>query len=156
MKTFLASLGLLFCATFAGAADFDWKTRFPEGLIDAEGKPVEVATLKGKPVAVYFSAHWCPPCRAFTPQLVKYATAMKDKLTVVFVSCDRSKEAMTGYMQETKMPWPAVPFKSAGGQAIMKAQGVQAIPTLVVYDKDGQLLAKECRSLEVLTKLILK
>ena len=22
--------------------------------------------------AYYFSAHWCPPCRGFTPQLVKF------------------------------------------------------------------------------------
>jgi len=156
MKTLLATLGLLLCASLASAADFDWKTRFPQGLIDAEGKSVDIATLKGKTVAVYCSAHWCPPCRKFTPELVKYATGMKDKLAVVFVSCDQSKEKMMGYMQETKMPWAAVPFKSAGGQAIMKENDVRAIPTLVVFDQDGKLLSKECRSLEVLTKLIIK
>lgn len=154
MKTFLSSLLLLAVATVASAADFDWKTRFPQGLVDAEGKTVDLATLKGKTVAVYCSAHWCPPCRAFTPKLVKFAPAMKEKLAVVFVSCDETKEKMFSYMKETKMPWPAVPFKSAGGQAIMKEQGVNGIPTLVVYDKDGKLLSKECRSLEVLTKLL--
>ena len=156
MKSLLATLSLLLCATLATAADFDWKTRFPQGLVDADGKTVDLATLKGKTVAVYCSAHWCPPCRAFTPQLVKYATAMKDKLAVVFVSCDENKDKMFGYMKEAKMPWAAVPFKSAGGQAIMKEQGVTGIPTLLVYGQDGALLTKNGRDLEGLTKLLTK
>jgi len=154
MKSFLASLSLLVCATLASAADFDWKTRFPEGLVDNAGKTVDLATLKNKTVAVYCSAHWCPPCRAFTPELVKFANANKDKLAVVFISFDENKEKMLGYMIEAKMPWSAVPFKSAGGQTITKEQGVTGIPTLLVYGKDGQLLTKNGRDLDGLKKLL--
>jgi thiol-disulfide isomerase/thioredoxin len=154
MKSFLASLSLLVCATLASAADFDWKTRFPEGLVDNAGKTVDLATLKNKTVAVYCSAHWCPPCRAFTPELVKFANANKTKLAVVFISSDRAEDEMFTYMKETKMPWPAVPFKSAGGSAIQKEQGVTGIPTLLVYGKDGQLLTKNGRDLDGLKKLL--
>jgi nucleoredoxin len=154
MKSFLASLSLLLCASLTAAADFDWKTRFPQGLVDETGKTVDLATLKGKTVAVYCSAHWCPPCRTFTPQLVKFANENKDKLAVVFVSFDQSAEKMYGYMKEAKMPWSAVPFKSAGGQAIAKEEGVKGIPTLLVYGKDGQLLTKNGRDLPGLEKLL--
>ena len=154
MKSFLASLSLLLCATLASAADFDWKTRFPQGLVDDAGKAVDITTLKNKTVAVYCSAHWCPPCRTFTPQLVKFANENKAKLAVVFVSFDQSEEKMFGYMKEAKMPWSAVPFKSAGGQAIAKEEGVSGIPTLLVYGKDGQLLTKNGRDLEGLKKLL--
>jgi nucleoredoxin len=154
MKSFLASLSLLLCATLASAADFDWKTRFPEGLVDNAGKAVDITTLKDKTVAVYCSAHWCPPCRTFTPQLVKFANENKAKLAVVFVSFDQSEEKMFGYMKEAKMPWSAVPFKSAGGQAIAKEEGVSGIPTLLVYGKDGQLLTKNGRDLPGLEKLL--
>jgi nucleoredoxin len=154
MKSFLASLSLLLCATLVSAADFDWKTRFPQGLVDDAGKAVDITTLKNKTVAVYCSAHWCPPCRTFTPQLVKFANENKAKLAVVFVSFDQSEEKMFGYMKEAKMPWSAVPFKSAGGQAIAKEEGVSGIPTLLVYGKDGQLLTKNGRDLPGLEKLL--
>jgi len=154
MKSFLATVSLLLCAALAAAADFDWKTRFPEGLVDANGKAVDLATLKNKTVAVYCSAHWCPPCRAFTPELVKFANANKTKLAVVFISSDRAEDQMFTYMKETKMPWPAVPFKSAGGSAIKKEQDVSGIPTLLVYGKNGELLTKNGRDLDGLKKLL--
>ena len=43
-------------------------------------------------VGLYFSAHWCPPCRGFTPKLTEVYTAIKgtDKsLEIVFVSSFR-------------------------------------------------------------------
>jgi nucleoredoxin len=154
MRTFLASVSLVLCAAFASAADFDWKTRFPEGLLDANGKAVDLATLKNKTVAVYCSAHWCQPCRIFTPQLVRFANANKTKLAVVFISSDKDEAQMFAYMKEAKMPWPAVPFKSAGGGAIQKEQDVSGIPTLLVYGKNGELLTKNGRDLDGLKKLL--
>ena len=60
------------------------------------GKVGEVATrdaLSGKrAIALYFSAHWCPPCRGFTPKFAGwYTNDLKGKgLEVVFVSSLRS------------------------------------------------------------------
>lgn len=47
-------------------------------------------------VAIYFSAHWCPPCRGFTPQLAqlyKDVTAAGKKFGVLFVSSDRDEKS---------------------------------------------------------------
>ena len=39
---------------------------------DKEGKTFPLSSLQGKSVVgLYFSAHWCPPCKGFTPQLAK-------------------------------------------------------------------------------------
>ncbi len=46
---------------------------------------------------MYFSAHWCPPCRAFTPVLSKFATDNAEKLecAFVFVSSDQVSRLRT-------------------------------------------------------------
>jgi thiol-disulfide isomerase/thioredoxin len=156
MKSFLASVCLLLGTALACAEDFDWKTRFPEGLVDEKGKAVDLETLKNKTVAVYISATWCPTCRVFTPQLVKFANANKAKLAVVFISCEKDEAQMFAYMKEAKMPWPAVPLRSAGGGAIMTEEGVAVLPTLLVYGKNGELITKNGRDLDALKKLLRK
>ncbi|CAN0141847.1 unnamed protein product [Ectocarpus sp. 8 AP-2014] len=40
-------------------------------------------------IGVYVSAGWCPPCRAFSPVLSKWAKEHKDEFEVVFVSLDK-------------------------------------------------------------------
>jgi len=64
-------------------------------------------------LGLYFSAHWCPPCRMFNPDLVQFYTNFKatdrgDQLEIVFVSSDQDKEGFQEYLSE--MPWPALPF----------------------------------------------
>jgi thiol-disulfide isomerase/thioredoxin len=66
-----------------------------------------------KCVGFYFSAHWCAPCRAFTPKLAEvYKEAQENSLPfrIVFVSSDFNEESFNEYRSE--MPWPAVPFNS--------------------------------------------
>ena len=97
-----------------------------------------------KLIALYFSAHWCGPCRKFTPQLVEYYSRVKaqhPEFEIVFVSSDRSPLGMETYMRETQMPWPAVDFgKLAGKEALKKYLG-KGIPCLVVVDASGKVLA---------------
>lgn len=154
MRTLLASLVGLLVASHALAADFDWKTRFPEGLVDADGKAVDIASLRGKVVGVYHSAHWCPPCRAFTPKLVEFANAHKDAFAVVFVSYDRTPADMVTYMKETRMPWAALPYKAASGKKNADENNIRGIPTLLVYGKDGALATANGRNLDEVEKLL--
>jgi len=95
---------------------------------------------KPKFTAIYYSAHWCPPCRAFTPKLVewynKFQPEHKD-FQLVFASSDKDQAAMLEYMTEMKMPWPAVKFgeKKESGLDKYAADG---IPYLVLIDAAGK------------------
>ena len=98
---------------------------------------------KKKLVALYLSAHWCPPCRQFTPKLVAYynkIAATHPEFEVLFVSNDKSASAMEGYMRDDQMPWPAVNYdKVAGNTALLKYFG-GSIPCLVVVDENGKVI----------------
>ena len=80
-------------------------------------KETETSCLEGsgKVVGLYFSAHWCPPCRAFTPQLIQWYNNVKkgsngEKFEIVFLSSDKDKHEFEEYFHE--MPWYAVPYEA--------------------------------------------
>lgn len=103
--------------------------------------------LNGKTVALYFSAHWCPPCRGFTPKFAEWYTKdLKAKgLEVIFCSSDRDEAAFAEYYGE--MPWLALPFSDRDRkESLSKRFKVQGIPTVVILDSDGNLLNKDGRS----------
>jgi len=61
-------------------AKFPWKPPsfselFPSALIGKDGGDVAAASLDSKYLMIYFSAHWCGPCRGFTPELTKVSEA---------------------------------------------------------------------------------
>jgi len=90
--------------------------------------------------AIYFSAHWCPPCRAFTPKLVEWYKGFKPKhadFELVFVSRDKDEAAQLEYMKETGMPWPAVKL-SETKEASFGKYAASGIPYLVLIDSEGK------------------
>lgn len=80
-----------------GGAGWPYKPRsFAElvgsaNIVSAKGG----ATIKGSEllaavdhVFLYFSAHWCGPCRAFTPRLIKWYEEHRDTLAATGKTCD--------------------------------------------------------------------
>jgi thiol-disulfide isomerase/thioredoxin len=121
---------------------------FGDTLRNNREKAVSADALAGKTVGIYFSAHWCGPCRAFTPQLVSFHEEMTRKgkpFEIVFVSSDRNSGAMYGYMEEMNMPWLAVDFDSKEKESLKKLYKVKGIPTLVIIDAEGHLITKNGR-----------
>ena len=118
---------------------------FEGPLLDAKGTEVSKDALTGKTIGIYFSAHWCPPCRTFTPKLVKFRDANKKDFEVVFVSSDRSPKAQLDYMKETGMKWYTMPHRSSAANALAKKYGVRGIPALIIVSPEGKTITKNGR-----------
>jgi thiol-disulfide isomerase/thioredoxin len=122
---------------------------FGDELMTKNGRKSSASVLaNASNIMVYFSAHRCPPCRLFTPQLAKdYKKSSKanKETVVVFVSLDHDQHQFNEYYKD--MPWAAVPFER---QDVLKKLNSKfrrgGIPSLVVLDSSGKLLTSDGRS----------
>jgi len=111
-------------------------------LMRTDGALVEASSLSGKVVLVYHSAHWCPPCRNYTPQLVQFYHSMKalgKPIEVVFVSADHDAGSFKHYFDE--MGWLAIPYDDPRREEIQAEHAVRGIPSLkVLSSKTGKVV----------------
>jgi len=115
------------------------------------GKFEEISTdtlTSNAALAVYFSAHWCPPCRGFTPKLVSTYNKVKadgKKFEIIFASSDSDEAQFKEYFHE--MPWLALPYKDKRISELSDLYGVEGIPKLVILDPStGHIINANGRS----------
>lgn len=100
---------------------------------------------KKKFILYYFSAHWCPPCRKFTPQLVEYynrVASAHPEFEVVFYSFDKSAPEMEQYMRDSNMPWPAIDYDKRNEKKELLTAAGNGIPSLVLVEASGKLISR--------------
>jgi len=115
-------------------------TLFGDKLLTKDGEVETTTALSGiDSVAIYFSAHWCPPCRKFTPELSKKYNALKaagKKFEIIFASSDKDEAAFNGYFAE--MPWLALPFSKRDLKNTLASDyECNGIPYLVILDGEN-------------------
>jgi len=118
----ITSSGVMKVYKDAKGVDFPWRPKpFDELLGNSfennKGDKFSASSaLAGKYLALYFSAHWCPPCQRFTPELAKFyeANAKNLNLEIVFVSRDKNNAEFKKYFEH--MPWLAISFGGTAAQ----------------------------------------
>lgn len=152
MKTFsrlvLGAAAWFVAISSSFAADSTINSALGGDLVAMQGNKVKKfdssSLAQTRYFAIYYSAEWCPPCRAFTPDLVKWYQQTKPanpQFELIFVSSDQSEAQMEKYITGDKMPWPALDFnKKRSNRALTKYAG-NGIPCLVLVDASGKVLS---------------
>ena len=113
--------------------------------VAGENAPVvAVDSLKDRTVMLYFSASWCPPCRAFTPALISFYNKhhTSKNFEVVFCSWDSNEEEFNAYYKTH--PWLAMTRRDV--DELSSQLQVRTIPSLIVIKGDtGDIITREGR-----------
>ena len=126
-------------------------------LLKLDGKSLKKFALTERPkkyYVFYYTASWCGPCHQFTPSLVKFYEKNKnDSFEIVLITSDSDEDAMEGYAEEMKMPWPQLKLNKAAAFKKDFNHGVTGIPSVIVCELDGKNLGNY-RDLAELEKLV--
>ncbi|TYZ63906.1 hypothetical protein PybrP1_012153 [[Pythium] brassicae (nom. inval.)] len=114
-------------------------------LVNAAGDVcVGEDVARGKVLALYFAADWCPDCRDFQPVLnafYKKVNVDVKQLEIVFVGSDASAEDQLAHFKDKQGPWWAYGVCAGKEQAavgVTERKG--GIPSLVVIQPNGDVV----------------
>ncbi|MBS0321837.1 MAG: redoxin family protein [Proteobacteria bacterium] len=148
---------LLFAAVALGAGAYvghRWLAPTPGTLPDAaifgvtlpdlDGKPVSLATYRGKPLVLNFWASWCGPCREEMPAFVRMQSELgPNAVQFVGIGVD-SADKLRDFAATVHLNYPAL---VGGYGALELSRGLgndaMALPFTLVVNRDGAVVHRE-------------
>ena len=105
-------------------------------LSGLDGKPLAMATLKGKVVVMDLWATWCIPCREQHPLYEEVKRRFHDNPKVAFLSvnADPDRSAVKPFVE--KMKWQGPVYFEDG---LARLYSVEGLPATILLDGNGRL-----------------
>jgi len=124
-------------------------------LKDLKGQKFRLSDRKGKqPVLIIFGTTWCTYCKAEIPRFKSiHAAYGKQGLEVVNVDIQESKEKVSRFAAQNQLPYPVLLDEDGTVSGIYDIRGV---PSLILVDKNGFIVCRQCPKLESLIEETLK
>ena len=122
--------------TDPGYSEYDLAPDFI--VFDANGKPVRLSDMRGKPVVLNFWASWCPPCKAEMPDFDKVSRELDGEVVFMMVNVWDTQAAAEAIIDSMGYTFPV--YFDLLEDAVGK-YGIESIPQTYFIDKWGGLAA---------------
>lgn len=112
-----------------------------------EGGTFSLEKQRGKVTVLVFWAGWSPPSVAWLADFGKFAKSLPaGRLAVATVSLDEKKGNASGTLQKLGLAdWPTRCSGQGWDDATARSLGINALPTVFVYDGEGKLRTLNAR-----------
>ena len=132
-------------AEHAAAEEALWGMTFAQ----PDGRPLVLASLRGRPLLVNFWATWCAPCIREMPMLDRfYRDRQASGWSVVGLAVDGA-EAVRAYLAKLPMSFPIGLAGMAGVDLSGKLGNTQGgLPFTVVFDRSGRAAGRHVGALD--------
>jgi thiol-disulfide isomerase/thioredoxin len=104
---------------------------------DPQGRPVNLAVFRGRPLLVNLWATWCGPCVVEMPSLDRLAAREGESLQVLAISEDLDGRRKVADFFAARGFARLEPYLD-GQMGLMAALGIDTLPTTILYDAEGR------------------
>lgn len=163
-------LTIVMAVVAAGAFAQDYLPTIQEGtqapeftMADTLGVKHSLKDFRGKYVVIDFWASWCGDCRREMPEMIQLYNDFKDvtiegkQIEWLGVSFDFDEGSWKRYLSTANCPWLQVcGMKKMKDSPVAKKYGISWIPSLVLVDDNGVVVAKAITAEALRKELVAK